>query len=104
MFEEMQLAGLSDPDYTQTAGSVRLMLSCQLADRELERRLPPGARDVLRVIDRADRPSTGELMAATGRSRPLVLRHLRALEAEGLIEWVGTSSKDPRAFWRRRLE
>lgn len=27
MFEEMRLAGLADPDYAQTAGSVRLTLS-----------------------------------------------------------------------------
>ena len=104
IFEEMQLAGLSDPEYTQTAGSVRLLLSCRPVDRELERRLPPGARDVLRSINEADRLSTGDVMASTGQSRPAVLRHLRALEAEGLVEWVGQSSKDPRAYWRRRLE
>lgn len=104
IYEEMHLAGLSDPRYTQTAGSVRLMLSCQPADRELEQRLLPGARDVLRAINEAGRLSTGDAVRTTGQSRPSVLRHLRTLEAEGLVEWVGQSTKDPRAYWRVRIE
>jgi len=104
IFDEMQLAGLSDPVYRQTAGSVRLQLSYRPADRELEQRLPPGARDVLRAINEAGRLSTGDTMRVTRQARPTVLRHLRALEAEGLIEWVGQSTKDPRAYWTRRVE
>ena len=104
IFEEMHLAGLSDPVYTQTAGSVRLQLSYRPADRELEQRLPPGARDVLRAINEAGRLSTGDTMRITRRARPTVLRHLRALETEGLIEWVGQSANDPRAYWTRRFE
>lgn len=104
IFEEMHLAGLSDPVYTQTAGSVRLQLSYRPADRELEQRLPPGARDVLRAINEAGRLSTGDTMRITRQARPTVLRHLRALETEGLIEWVGQSAKDPRAYWTRRVE
>ena len=100
----MSLAGLSDPEYTQTAGSVRLLLSYRPVDRELEQRLRPGARDVLRAINEAGRLSTGDAMRATRQSRPSALRHLRALEAEGLIEWVGQSAKDPRAYWKRRFE
>ena len=104
IFEEMHLAGLSDPEYSQTAGSVRLLLSCQPADRELEQRLLPGARDVLRGINQAGQLSTGDLMRTTGQSRPAVIRHLRTLEAEGLVEWVGRSAKDPRAYWKLRIE
>lgn len=104
IFEEMSLAGLTDPDYTQTSGSVRLTLSSQAVDRELEQRLPKGARDILRIIRNAGRVSTGDVVDATGESRPLVLRHLRALRDEGLIDWVGRSSKDPRAYWTRRVE
>ena len=104
IFDEMSLAGLADPDYTQTSGSVRLTLSFQAVDRELEQRLPEGARDILRVTRDAERVSTGDVMKATGESRPVVLRHLRALQDEGLIDWVGQSPKDPRAYWKRRVE
>lgn len=103
IFEEMNLAGLADPVYTQTSGSARLTLSCIPINRELERRLPIGARDILQVIRNAERVSTGEVAAATGESRPVVLQHLRALREEGLIEWVGQSPKDPRAYWKARI-
>ena len=104
IFDEMNLAGLADPDYTQTSGSVRLTLSFQAVDRELEQRLPEGARDILRLIRDAERVSTGDVVAATGESRPVVLRHLRALRDEGLIDWIGQSPQDPRAYWKRRIE
>ncbi|MCY3952721.1 MAG: putative DNA binding domain-containing protein [bacterium] len=103
IFEEMRLAGLAEPAYTQTAGSVRLTLSSVLVDRALEERLPRSARSVLRLIREAGRLSTGEAVEATGSSRPAVLRQLQALEREGLIEWVGKSKKDPRAYWKLRV-
>ena len=53
MFEEMRLAGLADPQYVQTSGSVRLTLSSTPVDRELESRLPPGSRELVRVIREA---------------------------------------------------
>ena len=103
IFEEMNLAGLTDPVYVQTSGSARLVLSCLPVNRELEQRLPLGARDILREIRAAERLSTGDVAAITGESRPVVLRHLRALQSEGLIEWVGQSPKDPRAYWTVRI-
>lgn len=104
IFEEMRLAGLADPGYSQSAGSVRLILSSTIVDRALEERLPRGARDALRLIREAGRLSTGEVVEVTGGSRPAVLRQLRALEREGLVEWVGKSKKDPRAYWKLRVE
>lgn len=104
MFEEMRLAGLSDPTYFQTSGSVRVTLSSAPFDRELEARLPRGARDLLRRIREAGRASTGELVEASGRSRPGVLKQLRALEDAGLVVWNGHSPKDPRAYWSLKLE
>lgn len=104
MFEEMRLAGLSDPDYHQTSGSVRVTLLAAPVDRVLEARLPPGSRDLVRCIREAGRASTGELVGATSRSRPSVLRMLRALQEANVIEWVGNSPKDPRAHWRLRVE
>lgn len=100
MFEEMRLAGLSDPDYHQTSGSVRVTLLAAPVDRVLESRLPPGSRDLVRSIREAGRASTGELVGATGLSRPSVLRMLHALQEANVIEWVGNSPKDPRAHWR----
>lgn len=104
MFEEMSLAGLADPSYHQTAGSVRLTLSATPVDRALEDRLPPGARDILRVVREAGRASTGEIAQASGRSRPIVLRQLRALEEAGLVRWTGQSRNDPRSYWALQRE
>ncbi|MGH9069589.1 MAG: ATP-binding protein [Acidimicrobiales bacterium] len=104
MFEEMRLAGLSDPAYRQTSGSVRITLLAAPVDRVLEARLPPGSRDLVRAIREAGRASTGELVGATRLSRPSVLRMLNALRDANIIEWVGNSPKDPRAHWRLRVE
>jgi len=104
MFEEMRLAGLADPAYHQTAGSVRVTLMSTPVDHALEARLPRGARDLVRIIREAGRISTGDIVDATGRSRPVVLRQLRALESAGVIAWVGHSPKDPRAYWMLRVE
>lgn len=100
IFEEMRLAGLVDPRYVQTAGSVRLTLSAAAVDRQLESRLPAEAREVLRHVRDAGRASTGDLVDATGLSRPVVLSRLKALRDAGLLEWVGNSPRDPRAYWR----
>ncbi len=104
IFEEMRLAGLSDPAYHQSAGSVRVTLLASPVDRALEARLPGGSRDLVRSIREAGRVSTGDLVDLTGRSRPAVLRMLHALSEAELIEWVGNSRKDPRAYWRVRAE
>jgi ATP-dependent DNA helicase RecG len=104
MFEEMRLAGLADPAYHQTSGSVRVTLSSVPIDRALEARLPDGSRELLRYIREAGRASTGEVMEAVGRSRPVVLRQLGALREAGLVSWTGHSPKDPRAYWSMPVE
>lgn len=100
MFDEMKLAGLVDPEYHQTSGSVRLILSWMAVDRDLNNRLPRQARELMRLIRSGDRLSTGDLVEATGRSRPVVLRQLRILQLEDLVSRVGKSSNDPRAYWK----
>lgn len=102
MYEEMRLAGLGDPAYFQTSGSVRVTLSSALVDHALESSLPPGARDLLRLVRQAGRASTGELVEASGLSRPFVIRQLKALEDAEVLQWVGNSAKDPRAYWTLR--
>ena len=70
IFDEMRVNGLSDPIYQQTAGSVRLTLaSIARLDPHVEKRLPRGARDVLKALRAAGQPlGTGEVSELVGRS------------------------------------
>ena len=100
MFEEMRQAGLTDPVYRQTSGSVELQLLAEPVDRRLEERLPEHARAITRTLRSAGRMSTGEVKDALGVSRPVVQRELNVLREAGIVEWVGKSPKDPRAYWQ----
>lgn len=101
MFDEMRLHGLVDPTYTQTSGSVRLVLTeTERLDPDVLARLPRSASDILSVLRQAHQPlGTGEVERALGKSRPLVLRSLNALQEEGLVSWAGKSPRDPHATW-----
>lgn len=101
MFEEMRGAGLVDPSFIQTSGSVRLILPAhpRLADDALSR-LPSGVSEIMDVMRETRRPmGTGEIMEATGRSRPWVRNALESLRVEGIVAWSGKSTQDPRATW-----
>lgn len=100
MFEEMRHAGLTDPIYRQTSGNVVLTLSAEPVDRELEARLPEHARAITAALREAGRLSTGEVTEALGVSRPVAQRQLAMLRDAGIVEWVGKSPRDPRAYWR----
>lgn len=102
MFQDMALAGLVEPAFHQTSGSVQVLLSGVPIDAHLESRLPRRARDLLVIVRERDHPSTRDVMDASGLSRPVVSRALQALEREGLLERVGSSPNDPRAYWRVR--
>lgn len=102
MFEEMRQAGLTDPVYRQTSGSVELQLLAEPVDRRLEARLPAHSRAIARTLRSAGRMSTGEVTEALGISRPVVQKELNALREAGIVEWVGKSPKDPRAYWQLR--
>ena len=99
IYEEMREAGLTDPVYTQTAASVRLLLSAEPADRRLDAQLTPQARKVTAALREAGRLSTGEVAELLERSRPAAIRLLRTLESAGIVRWVGKSPRDPRAHW-----
>jgi ATP-dependent DNA helicase RecG len=100
IFEEMRAAGLVAPVYRQTAGSVLLTLSAEPADRALDARLPDEARAITAALRIAGRLSTGEIAEELELSRPATIRRLETLRSEGLIEWIGKSTRDPRAYWR----
>lgn len=100
MFEEMRAAGLTDPLYHQTSGSVTVTLSTEIADRAIEAGLPDETRVVVAALREAERLSTGEIAEVLRLSRPPVIRRLAAMEKAGIIEWVGKSARDPRAYWR----
>jgi ATP-dependent DNA helicase RecG len=102
MFEEMRQAGLTDPVYRQTSGSVELQLLAEPIDRRLEARLPGHSRAITRTLRSVGRMSTGEVTEALGLSRPIVQKELNALREAGIVEWVGKSPKDPRAYWQLR--
>lgn len=104
MFEEMRLAGLADPEFHQTSGSVRLTLRASPVDRALDARLPAHWRQAMQIIRESGRASTGEVAAEIDASRPVVIRLLRAMQEAGLITWVGKSAKDPRAYWTTLVE
>jgi ATP-dependent DNA helicase RecG len=100
MYEEMRIAGLADPLYRQTGGSVRLTLLALAVDRDVQEKLPLRSSEILDALRQARQLSTGDIADALGMGRPAVLRRLRALEEAGLVEWVGKGKKDPRAYWR----
>lgn len=102
MFDEMRQAGLGDPVYRQTSGDVRLTLPAEPIDRELDARLSDRARAVMSALRDGGRLSTGEVAEALDVSRPVAQRELSTLRDEGVIEWVGKSPRDPRAYWRLR--
>ena len=102
MFDEMRLAGLGDPAYRQTAGSVILTLSAELAHRELDARLPTETQQIMALLRAHGQLSTGAVAEALGVSRPVAGRRLRVLQDAGLVDWTGHSARDPHATWRLR--
>ncbi|MBW2255466.1 MAG: putative DNA binding domain-containing protein [Deltaproteobacteria bacterium] len=102
IFDEMRLAGLTKPLYSQTAGTARLVLLADQAEQGVEAELPAATLALLRHLRSHGPSSTGVLVKEAGLSRPTLLRRLRSLESVGLIEWVGQSKNDPRAWWQAR--
>ena len=99
MYEEMRLAGLQPPRYRQSSAAVHVELSGDAVDRRLDALLPFETREVVAALRTTERLSTSELAKAMGLSRPAALRRLNTLKDTGVIQWVGKSPKDPRAYW-----
>lgn len=102
IFAEMRSLGLTDPIYTQTSGSVRLVLSSADAlPDEVRSSLSKSARQVLDVLRLEGQPlGTGQVAELAGLARPTASRHLKALRELGLVIRDGQGPKDPRASWR----
>lgn len=100
MFEEMRDAGLTDPIYRQTSGSVELTLLTRPLGRRLDAPLPERAKAITAALSKADRLSTGDVAELLGVSRPIAQRELAILKEAEIVEWVGKAPRDPRAFWR----
>ncbi len=102
MFQEMELAGLPDPVFTQGPASVLVtLLADPLAGRVL-RSLPVGSERFVEFLMRTGRVTTSQAVDLFGVSRPTALGYLHQLEGLHLLEHVGSSAKDPRGFWRLR--
>ena len=104
MFDEMRAAGLVDPVYRHTPASVTLVLSATPLNPEVAERLPSRSSDVMEHIRSSGGMSTGDIADAIGLSKPATLTRLKALQEAGLIDWVGKSPKDPRAYWKLHSE
>ncbi len=104
IFAEMRSVGLTDPIYTQTSGSVRLVLSSADAlDEDVRASLPKAARGILDVLRLEAKPlSTGQVAELAGIARPTASRHLQTLRELELVEWDGQGPRDPRASWTLR--
>ena len=85
IFDEMRLAGLTDPIYEQTPSSVRLVLRASAAlPAEVRAQLPKGSEHVLSVMRQASQPlSTGDLVELVGLSRPSVAKSSATCRARG---------------------
>ena len=103
MVAVMEASGRQRPVVRQMAGVVEIVLAGALIQPDELRGMPEVARHLFEQLALAGRLRTGELMALTGYSRPVVLRNLYALTARGLVQRVGHSARDPQAYWTAEL-
>ena len=100
MVAVMEASGRQRPVVRQMAGGgVEIALSGAMVQPDELRGMPEAARHLFEQIALVGRLRTGELVALTGYSRPVVLRNLYALTSRGLVRRVGNSARDPQAYW-----
>ena len=100
MVDDMRRAGLADPHYRQTSTSVIVRLDATSAiSSDVIERLPHGSLEVVALLRSTGPLGTGEIASGVNASRPTVLRWLKTLREEGLLERRGQSPRDPRATW-----
>jgi ATP-dependent DNA helicase RecG len=99
MFDEMARAGLPAPIFEQRPASVRVQLLTDPGLGSALQELSPQLARTLTALRHAGAVKTGDVMELLGIARPTALRHLKALEALGLVERVG-ALQNPRGYWR----
>ena len=99
MVAGMESTGRQRPIVKQTSGGVTVTLLGDVARGDRLMGLPPTARDIFQQLSLLGATGTGDLVRSVGRSRPVVLRNLRLLEARGLVQRIGNSPTDPQAYW-----
>jgi len=99
MVAGMESTGRQRPIVKQTSGGVTVTLLGEVARGDRLMGLPPTARDIFQQLSLLGATSTGDLVRSVSRSRPVVLRNLRLLEARGLVQRIGNSPTDPQAYW-----
>lgn len=92
--------GLTDPIYSQTSGSVRVVLSSADAlPEDVRANLPKAARKVLDTLRLEGRPlSTGQIAELARVRRPIASLHLQSLRELGLVAWEGQCPKTHASF------
>jgi len=108
MFQEMAATDLPEPEFGQLDAGFKVTLSrVSGADSARVRELLEAVPDwMLGSIHRliADRRITTAQTAKLGNVvSPTARRHLQRLEELGLIQRVGTSTRDPHAYWELRV-
>ncbi|MDO4242823.1 MAG: ATP-binding protein [Actinomyces sp.] len=96
----MRQSGLADPLYQQTATSVILRLDAATRIAGLD---PEGlgkeAAEIVALLRSVGPLGTSDIASAIGVSRQTVLKRLKSLREQGVVERRGHSPQDPRATW-----
>ena len=100
MVDAMESRGQARPLLTETPGGVSIALHGALDIPDELSVLPQIARSIYGWIERSGQMQTGEIASLAGVSRPTALRHLGVLASLKLIVRVGSSPKDPTAYWK----
>ena len=102
MVSVMESRGLRRPTIRQTAGGTDITMSGALDVLSAISTLSPTARRIYELLEAAGNLRTGALAELAGVARPTALRYLAELESARLVLRVGSSPKDPTAYWTLR--
>ena len=102
MVSVMESRGLRRPMIRQTAGGTEVLLSGLFDALSAISTLSPNARRIYALLDHGGDMRTGVVAELAGVARPTALRYLAELESAKLILRVGSSPKDPTAYWTLR--
>lgn len=104
MYEEMALAGLSEPVFSQSEAGVRLVLYAsdpqrRVAVEAMVDATTEGLRPAYEHLVTRGSITTAAAAEAGRVTVPTARRHLRTLEGHGWVTFVRRSRTDPSGFW-----